>query len=158
MTGEDTDGPVLELNDITMSFGSNRVLRRVSMAFYVGRIIALLGANGAGKSTLIKILAGAYQRTGGTIRVAGERIEITSPTDAAGHGIQTVHQRIDENLVSGLIVAENLLFEQILRNQVPRVTSVRHLLPRTREVAATAERSEERRVGKECRSRWSPYH
>lgn len=137
MTGEDTDGPVLELNDITMSFGSNRVLRGVSMAFHAGRITALLGANGAGKSTLIKILAGAYQRTGGTIRVAGERIEITSPTDAAGHGIQTVHQRIDENLVPGLTVAENLLFEQILRNQVPRVTSVRHLLPRAREVAAT---------------------
>ena len=76
MTGEDTDGPVLELNDITMSFGSNRVLRGVSMAFHAGRITALLGANGAGKSTLIKILAGAYQRTGGTIRVAGERIEI----------------------------------------------------------------------------------
>lgn len=137
MTGNDTDVPALELADITMSFGTNRVLRGVSMALRPGRITALLGANGAGKSTLIKILAGAYHRTGGTIRVAGGEVEITSPTDAAAHGIQTVHQRIDENLVPGLTVAENLLFEQILRNQVPRVTSVGRLLPRAKEVAAT---------------------
>lgn len=131
------DIPALELKDITMSFGTNKVLKGVSMALRPGRITALLGANGAGKSTLIKILAGVYVRTGGTISVAGGPVEIASPSDATSYGIQTVHQRIDENLVPGLTVAENLLFEQILRNQVPKVSSVKSMLSKAREVAST---------------------
>lgn len=131
-----TPSPVLELSDIQMSFGTNRVLKGVSLQLYPGRITALLGANGAGKSTLIKILAGVYSRTFGVIKVGGAPVEISNPNDAAVHGIQTVHQRIDENLVPGLTVAENLLFEQILRNTIPRIASVNSLLPKAREVAA----------------------
>ncbi len=127
----------LSLDDIHMSFGSNQVLKGVSMELQPGRITALLGANGAGKSTLIKILAGVYTRTSGSIIVGGNEVEINSPNDAADHGIQTVHQRIDDSIVPGLTVAENLLFEEIVRNQVPRITSVKGLLPRAREVAAT---------------------
>ncbi|WP_210115746.1 sugar ABC transporter ATP-binding protein [Acidipropionibacterium timonense] len=129
--------PALALKDITMSFGANRVLKGVSLTLRPGRITALLGANGAGKSTLIKILAGVYSRTNGTIEVAGRPVEIVTPNDAAAHGIQTVHQRIDENLVPGLTVAENLLFEEILRSDIPRVASVRSMLPKAREVAST---------------------
>lgn len=128
--------PALELEDITMSFGANKVLKGVSLALQPGRITALLGANGAGKSTLIKILAGVYARTSGTIKVGGGGpVEIATPKDASSFGIETVHQRIDENLVPGLTVAENLLFDQILRNDVPRFTSVQKVLPRAREVA-----------------------
>lgn len=127
--------PALALRDITMSFGANQVLKGVTLELHPGRITALLGANGAGKSTLIKILAGVYARTGGAIEVDGQPVEIASPKDATAHGIQTVHQRIDENLVPGLTVAENLLFEEILNNGVPRVRSVRGMLPRARAVA-----------------------
>lgn len=129
--------PALELEEITMSFGANKVLKGVSLAMRPGRITALLGANGAGKSTLIKILAGVYTRTSGEIKVGGGPVEIATPNDASGFGIETVHQRIDENIVPGLTVAENLLFDQILRNDIPRFTSVQKLLPKAREVAAT---------------------
>ncbi|MEA5155030.1 sugar ABC transporter ATP-binding protein [Raineyella sp.] len=125
----------LELRGITKSFGTNSVLKGVTLALRPGTVTALLGANGAGKSTLIKILAGVYEGGDGEILVHGRPVEITDPMSAARNGIQTVHQRIDESIVPGLTVAENLLFEDIVHNTVPRVRSLRNLLPRAREVS-----------------------
>ncbi|MCB2174397.1 MAG: sugar ABC transporter ATP-binding protein [Actinomycetales bacterium] len=133
-----TGGPLAcELDGITMSFGANEVLKGVTLGLPVGHVTALLGANGAGKSTLIKVLSGVYPEHGGEVRVAGTPVEMESPLAAARHGIQTVHQRIDENIVPGLTVAENLVFEEIVRGEVPTVRSLRKLLPRAREIART---------------------
>lgn len=129
--------PVLELHDITMSFGSNEVLKGVTMALRAGALTAFIGANGAGKSTLIKVLSGVYPDHGGTVIVEGEPREMVSPLAAARHGIQTVHQRVDETIVPGLTVAENLVFEEVIRDEIPRVRSLRRLMPRAREIADT---------------------
>lgn len=133
----DADVPILELKGITKSFGSNEVLKGVTMSLEAGRVAALLGANGAGKSTLIKILSGVYQMGGGQIRVDGTPVSIHTAADAAAHGIQTVHQRINESIVPGLSVAENLCFEEIIGGDAPAFSSVRAMLPRAREIAAT---------------------
>ncbi|HQZ84348.1 MAG TPA: sugar ABC transporter ATP-binding protein [Actinomycetota bacterium] len=127
----------LELRGIEKSFGANQVLKGVTLALDAGKVTALLGANGAGKSTLIKILAGVYQRSAGDILVDGLPAEITSPLTAAHNGVQTVHQRIDESIVPGLTVAENLLFEEIVQGGLPPIGSLRRLLPRARAVAET---------------------
>ncbi|WP_052466062.1 sugar ABC transporter ATP-binding protein [Mobilicoccus massiliensis] len=127
----------LALTDITMAFGANSVLKGVTMRLTPGRVTALLGANGAGKSTLIKILSGVYQGYGGTVEVGGEPIHISSPIDAARHGVQTVHQRIDDSIVPGLSVAENLTFEEIVQGDIPAVRSLKAILPRARQIAAT---------------------
>lgn len=129
--------PALELEGITMSFGANKVLKGVTMALLPGRVTALLGANGAGKSTLIKVLSGVYPDHGGQIRIDGSPVAMESPMAAARHGIQTVHQRIDETIVPGLSVAENLVFEEIIRGEIPPVRSLRRLLPRAREISET---------------------
>nr|NLD41296.1 sugar ABC transporter ATP-binding protein [Actinomycetales bacterium] len=134
--GSAIDPPVLRLTDITKSFGTNRVLKGVTMELHAGRITALLGANGAGKSTLIKILAGLYRADDGQIAVAGGPVEIATPSDAQTYGIQTVHQRIDETIVPGLSVAENLCFEEIVRGDIRPFASVRSMLPRAREIAS----------------------
>ncbi|PID98607.1 MAG: ABC transporter [Actinomycetales bacterium] len=120
-----------------MAFGSNEVLKGVTMSLTPGKVTALLGANGAGKSTLIKILAGVYTSTGGKVTMAGEEITITSPAVAAVHGIQTVHQRVGESIVPGLTVAENLCFEEIISGEIPAMRSLRALIPRAKTIAAT---------------------
>ncbi|MDO5672609.1 MAG: sugar ABC transporter ATP-binding protein [Actinomycetaceae bacterium] len=127
----------LELSNITKSFGPNQVLRGVSMSLTPGKVTALLGANGAGKSTLIKILAGVYEMDGGEVKTDGQIVEITNPVSAATAGIQTVHQQVKENIVPGLSVAENLVFNEIVLNQIPPVRSLKALLPRAREIAET---------------------
>jgi simple sugar transport system ATP-binding protein len=125
----------VEIHDITMSFASNPVLRGVDMAIPQGKVSALLGANGAGKSTLIKVLSGVYPQHGGSVQIGGEPIHLGTPADSRSAGIETVHQRIDEGIIPGLSIAENLLFEQIVSGKIRKVASLRSMLKPAREVA-----------------------
>ncbi|BFZ57684.1 hypothetical protein PYCC9005_004737 [Savitreella phatthalungensis] len=66
------DGPVkLELRNVSFSYGSNHVLRRVSFVVKPGESVALVGHNGAGKSTLLKLLARVYDPSEGQILLDG---------------------------------------------------------------------------------------
>lgn len=125
----------VEMNKITIGFGTNLVLKGVDLTVKGGQVTALLGANGAGKSTLIKVLSGLYPGHGGQIVIDGKTVELKTPSSAKKLGIQTVHQRIDEGVVPGLSVAENLLFEKIARNAIGRVGSIRKIMPKALEVA-----------------------
>ena len=127
----------LQLRSLTKNFGSNRVLKGVDLELFPGSITALLGANGAGKSTLIKVLAGVHDQSSGDVVIDGEVSTFSTPMGAVKLGIRTVHQRIDDAIVPGLSVAENLLFEEIALGEIPRVSSLKSLLPRAREIAAT---------------------
>jgi simple sugar transport system ATP-binding protein len=121
---------------ITMSFGPNEVLKGIDLAIEPGKVTAMLGANGAGKSTLIKVLSGVYNGYGGTVVIDGAPVYIDHPTTARSHGVEAVHQKIADGIVPGLSVAENLLFEAIVNNEVPRAASLHSLMPRARHVAS----------------------
>lgn len=60
--------PLIELYDVTKSYGPDPVLGPVSLTVHAGEVIGLCGKNGAGKTTLISILAGTLQPDGGRIR------------------------------------------------------------------------------------------
>lgn len=135
---DDDHRVVLELVGLRKSFGANAVLKGVDLSLRAGTVTALLGANGAGKSTLIKVLAGAHAPTAGELIVDGKEVAFASPLDAVHGGVRTVHQRVDDAIVPGLSVAENLLFERIAEGK-DRVASLRSLLPKAREVANVLE-------------------
>lgn len=63
--------PILEIRDLSVSFGGLRAVDVVSFAVVRNSITAVIGPNGAGKSTLIKALVGALRPSGGAIRVLG---------------------------------------------------------------------------------------
>jgi len=90
----DTRTPLVEMNDISISFGGIRAVDRASIDLYPGEVVGLLGHNGAGKSTLIKILSGAYKRDAGQIRINGQDAVINNPRDAKGYGIETIYQQL----------------------------------------------------------------
>ena len=60
---------VIELKNITKSYGSFDALRGVNLTVREGEVTCVLGDNGAGKSTLIKILAGLHQPTSGELLI-----------------------------------------------------------------------------------------
>ena len=128
--------PAVTMEGITMAFGPNEVLKGIDLAIEPGKVTAMLGANGAGKSTLIKVLSGVYNGYGGVVVIDGAPVVIDHPTTARALGIEAVHQKIADGIVPGLSVAENLLFEGIVNNQVSRVASLRSLMPRARQVAS----------------------
>ena len=96
----------LEMRNITKRFPGVLASDRVDFDVCSGEVHALLGENGAGKSTLMKILYGMYHADEGEIFLNGERIGISSPTDAIGYGIGMIHQHF--MLVPSLTVAENV--------------------------------------------------
>src|SRR5436853_1534536 len=80
---------------------------RVDFEAAAGEVHALLGENGAGKSTLSNILTGLYRPDEGDIRLYGEPVSFTSPSDAIDAGIGMVHQHF--RLVPPFTVAENII-------------------------------------------------
>src|SRR5437879_1742889 len=98
--------PLLQLTNVTKSFGAVQALKGVSFDLRVGEVHALLGENGAGKSTLIKVIAGAHQPDGGTIQIDGLLVERLNPASARQFGIATIYQQ--PALFPDLSVAENI--------------------------------------------------
>jgi simple sugar transport system ATP-binding protein len=83
---------IIELRNITKSFGTIYALGGVSLHVDRGEVVGLLGDNGAGKSTLIKILAGVIKPTSGEIIVGGEPAGNWNPARSRAAGIETVYQ------------------------------------------------------------------
>ncbi len=98
--------PLLEMQDIDITFGGVAALRHARLSVSAGEVHALIGQNGAGKSTLIKILTGAYRRTAGTIRFDGREVDFRTPKEAREAGISTIYHEI--NLVPFRSIAENI--------------------------------------------------
>lgn len=69
------DAPVLEVKDLSVSYGSISALRNISFALKTGERIASVGPNGAGKSTLFKAIAGILPAPQGCISVFGAQPE-----------------------------------------------------------------------------------
>ncbi|MDQ0171712.1 ABC transporter ATP-binding protein [Paenibacillus tundrae] len=62
---------ILELNQVSKSYGKKQALQDVTLEIAPGRIVGLLGSNGSGKSTLMKLVAGLLHPSSGSIQVAG---------------------------------------------------------------------------------------
>lgn len=105
------------MKNIMKHFPGVKALDGVDFEMNSGEIHALVGANGAGKSTLMKILAGAYQATKGSIYLDEKEVIINNPIDAKQKGIVIVYQEVDTALVSYLTVAENIMMDYIIAEQ-----------------------------------------
>ena len=106
--------PLLEIVELSKSFGTTRALDRVRLEVLPGRVHGLVGENGSGKSTLVKILAGYHDPdAGGRILIAGK--DVTHSLSAGGSralGLRFVHQ--DLGIIGGLSVTENLFADRFV--------------------------------------------
>ena len=75
-----------------------------------------MGDNGAGKSTLVKMIAGNFLPTQGSMRMDGREIVLHRPVEARRHGIEIVHQ--DLALCNNLTAAANVFLGRELRRGV----------------------------------------
>ena len=108
--------PVLELQNISKHFGGIHALSDVSVDLEPGQVVGLMGDNGAGKSTLVKIIAGNFRPSHGSIRLDGADIVMHRPVEARQHGIEIVHQ--DLALCDNLTAAANVFLGRELRKGV----------------------------------------
>jgi len=98
---------MLELKNITKTFGSVVANDNVSIKVEKGAIHAIVGENGAGKSTIMRVAYGFYTADSGEIFVDGKPAQIKNPHDAIALRIGMVHQHF--MLVDTMTVAENII-------------------------------------------------
>jgi ribose transport system ATP-binding protein len=99
--------PVLEMRNISKTFGNTKALSNVSLTVKAGEVHALMGENGAGKSTLMKVLSGAYKADpGGEILIDGNHFTTGDPIKAKASGISVIYQEL--SLAPNLTVAQNM--------------------------------------------------
>jgi simple sugar transport system ATP-binding protein len=107
---------ILELSEVSKSFGAIHALNDVSLTIKEGEVVGLMGDNGAGKSTLVKIVAGNYPPTKGTIRIANQQVSLHGPADARAKGIEIVYQELA--LCDNLTAAANVYLGRELMKDV----------------------------------------
>ena len=107
---------ILELSNISRNFGAIQALNDVSFTLETGQVVGLMGDNGAGKSTLVKMIAGNFRPSHGTMRMEGRELVLHSPLDARQHGVEIVHQ--DLALCNNLTASANVFLGRELRRNI----------------------------------------
>ena len=103
--------PALELEDLSVSYGSVPAVRELTLTVGAGEIVGLIGPNGAGKSTTLHTIVGLVPARSGDIRVHGASIVGRKPEAIARGGVSLVPEgrrifaelTVEENLRLGLV-------------------------------------------------------
>lgn len=103
-----TDDPLLEIDDVTKTFGGLTAVDGASFTVEEGSITGLIGPNGAGKSTLFNCITGFHAIDSGRVLHRGEEIQDLSPDGIARRGVGRTFQT--PKTFRGMSVRENLAF------------------------------------------------
>ena len=103
--------PILEVTDLTRSFGGLAALSNVDLTLQPGELVGLIGPNGAGKTTAFNLLTGVYPPSAGTIKFTPGENTISlggrKPYDICRAGVGRTFQNI--RLFKDLSVLDNVV-------------------------------------------------
>jgi branched-chain amino acid transport system ATP-binding protein len=97
---------MLEIRDLSVSFGGLAALRGVSLTVEEGQFVAIVGPNGAGKTTLFKAISGTVEPASGSIAFEGRDLLAIPPAERAHLGIAHVPE--GRQVFASMTVLENL--------------------------------------------------
>ena len=121
---------IIEIKDLKKIFGEKTAVDIPELNIEAGSLIGLVGNNGAGKTTLFRLMLDLLKTDSGYVLSDGADVSKNEKWK------EYTGSFIDSRFLIDFLTPEEFLYF----------------------VGETYDRSEERRVGKECRSRWSPYH
>ena len=100
-------GPVLEVKNISLSFGGVKAITDTSFDVLEHEIRAIIGPNGAGKSSMLNCINGIYKPQIGSVTYKGEEIQKVTPNIMAQKGISRTFQNLA--LFKRMSVLDNIL-------------------------------------------------
>lgn len=103
---DEKPAPILQLRNVSKSFGMTHALTDMSLDARPGEVHAIVGENGAGKSTMIKIMTGVHRPDVGEILVDGAPQTMAGPQHARDLGVAAIYQ--EPMVFPDLDVAENV--------------------------------------------------
>jgi len=126
---------MLEVTDLSVSYGAIAALSGVSFRIEQGRIVTLVGANGAGKTTTLKTLSGLLRPQSGSIKFKGEELSRFRAHHIVARGL--CHVPEGRMVFSNLTVDENLAMGAFLQKDKARIAQNRDyvfsIFPRLKE-------------------------
>ncbi len=111
--------PLLQVEALSVSYGSIQALREVSFAVPPGQIVTLIGANGAGKSTILNTISGLVRAQQGHVLFDGQNISRWPPQKIVAAGIVQVPE--GREILARLTVEENLALGAFQRRDSAQV-------------------------------------
>jgi branched-chain amino acid transport system ATP-binding protein len=139
-TGRVIGDMLLEVRDISLSFGGVRALSDVSFDIRKGEIRAIIGPNGAGKSSMLNCINGFYHPQKGTIAYKGVTRQQMRPHEAAAQGIARTFQNIA--LFRGMSTLDNIMTGRLLKMKQNLLMQALYWGPAQREELEHRERVE----------------
>ena len=104
---------ILDVKDISLSFGGVKAITDVSFDVRLGEVRAIIGPNGAGKTSMLNCINGFYHPQVGTISYKGEPRKRMAPYVAASQGIARTFQNVA--LFRGMTTLDNIMSGRTLR-------------------------------------------
>ncbi|MSP67352.1 MAG: ATP-binding cassette domain-containing protein [Alphaproteobacteria bacterium] len=134
--------PKIELADLHVAFGANRVLQGLDLTIAAGESVVIIGGSGSGKSVLLKCILGLLEPSRGRIRIDGEDV-----TRLSGAERQTVMRKFGmlfqgAALFDSLPVWENVAFGLIQGDKMARPNARRIALEKLAQVGLGADVAE----------------
>ena len=140
------------------TINENKVFENLNLEIKKGDFVAIIGSNGAGKSTLLNMVAGSLNCDTGSILIDGKDVR-DKPEFIRSKEIGRVFQNPSVGVSPKMTILQNLSLADNKGKRYGLSLGVnKKKVEYYKSLLKEADRSEERRVGKECRSRWSPYH
>jgi simple sugar transport system ATP-binding protein len=136
---------LLQLRGVSKSFGAIKALSDVDLEIAPGEVLGLMGDNGAGKSTLVRIIAGNFAATAGSVAFDGREVRFARPIEAREAGIEVVYQ--DLALADNLTAAANVFLGREMTRRVGPLRLLDHGAMERRAAALFRELASETRAG-----------
>lgn len=101
--------PHLELDNVSASYGTLRVLDGISLSVEQGETLGLIGPSGSGKSTVLRVLTGLLKPEAGVVRIANNSINLGNATEVRALRDRAAIVFQQYNLFQNLTVLENVM-------------------------------------------------
>jgi branched-chain amino acid transport system ATP-binding protein len=116
---------VLQVDDVTLSFGGIRALGGVSLRAPAGQVTGLIGPNGAGKTTLFDVATGLRRPRSGRVRLDDRDVTRLGPAGRSRRGLSRTFQRLE--VFGSLSVRDNVLLAAEVAHGLRRLHRAAHL-------------------------------
>ncbi|MGB3225357.1 MAG: ABC transporter ATP-binding protein [Desulforhopalus sp.] len=127
--------PLLEVNNIDVSYGDVQVIFDLSLKVEKGEVVSIIGGNGAGKSTMLRTISGLMSTSSGSISFNGMPINNKTPESIVTSGI--IHVPEGRRLFPLMSVKDNLFVgaynKRAKKDAEQTLKRVYELLPRLQE-------------------------
>jgi branched-chain amino acid transport system ATP-binding protein len=132
---------LLELNNVSRTFGGLQALSDVTIDLAEGEILGLLGPNGAGKTTLFNVINGVYPPSQGTVRFRDKDVTGKKPYELAHMGLARTHQIVRP--LNELTVRENVMVGSCFGYEQRGLGEAAHIAEQTLEFVGLAARADQ---------------